>query len=284
MVSERAFVAGVVELIQRAETVVPDDYRRALRRILRSERNRTTKTVLRVMIENAELAERLQRPVCQDTGVLTFFIRLGAGVPFNIERAIRVAVSKAERTVPLRPHLVDPLGRRPLRVSRPKPEIHVEFDPGARSEIGVVIKGAGTENFSRLWMLPPSSGARELGERLADLIRDAGGKPCPPVVVGLGIGGSASQAVVLAKRALLRRIDRPNPRPHLGKLERELERRANARGAGVMGLGGVTVLRVLAEESPCHTATLPVGVALQCWPGRRGRAVIAGGRLEVIDP
>ena len=283
MISERAFVKGVVELIRRAETVAPSDYRKALQRALRRERNEIALVQLQTMLKNLELAEKSQRPICQDTGTFTFFIRSQTPFPFDVARAIRRAIARAEREIPLRRNWVDPLTRRPLRGSDAKAEIHLE--PGVPPEISVLVKGAGTENFSRLWMLHPTNGTSELTTRLVDLLQEAGGKPCPPVTLGLGIGGTSSQALVLAKHALLRRIDKPNPDPRLRKLEKSLEAKLNALGVGPMGLGGrTTVLRVLAEAAPCHTATLPVGVVLQCWPGRRGRAVIEDGQLKVIDP
>jgi fumarate hydratase subunit alpha len=285
MITEVAFKKGIVELIKRAETKSPADYRRALQRCLHRESDALPRLQLSTMLRNLQLAEDLGRPICQDTGIFTFFIRLGEKLPFDLNKAIREAVLQAGREVPLRPHLVDPLTRKPSSAKRWQLPVYVELMKGSRLEVELLVKGAGTENYSRLYMLKPTAGIHELPKLLCNLLEEAGGKACPPVAVGIGIGGSPDSVFLLAKRALLRKLDRRNPGLAIRRLEAELEREANSLEIGPMGLGGkATVLRVLIEQAPCHTATTPMGIVLQCWPGRKGKAVLERGRLEVVEP
>ena len=277
MIGEREFRSCVVELIRRAETRSPPDVRRALERCLKSERSRIAKLQLRQMVENLRLAEELGAPICQDTGTLSFFIRLGEKPDFDLVRSIGLAVAEAEEVVPLRANGVDPLSRRPVRGG----VWSVHLEPAEEGlEVGLLVKGAGTENFSRLFMLPPSEPEERICGEVLGVLSEAGGKVCPPVIVGVGVGGDPSRAVLMSRLALMRRLD---GRP--GRLEGLIARRANSLGIGPMGLGGrCTVLGVRVEAAPTHTACLPVAVSFQCWPGRRGLARLEDGRMEVIEP
>jgi fumarate hydratase subunit alpha len=183
--------------------------------------------------------------------------------------------------------VVHPLTRKPLtgEALPLQPAIHLEHARGSELEVDLLVKGSGTENFSRLFMLPPNAGPDGVRQALLWTLTKAGGKICPPVIVGLGIGGSSEVAPLLAKRALLRPLNRKNPEAELARLEKELEVSSNALGIGPMGLGGrSTVLRVLIEHTACHTASLPVAVSFQCWPARRAKAELLRGKLRVVVP
>jgi len=282
MVSEKEFRECMVELIRRAETKSPPDVERALRRCMRSERSKIGKLQLRMMLENIRLAEEKGRPICQDTGVLLFFVRVGEKLDFDLVGSIGAAVGEAEERVPLRKNAVDPLSREVQAGG--VWSVHIE--PAEEGlEVALLIKGAGTENYSRLFMFQPSDAPRRVEEALLQTLLEAGGRICPPVVAGIGVGGDASRAVLLSKLALTRRLGERNPDKRLARLERSLVRRANSLGVGPMGLGGsCSVLDVKVEAAPTHTACLPVALSFQCWPGRRGLARLVGGRMEVVEP
>lgn len=282
MVSEKEFRACIVELIKRAETRAPRDVWRALQRCAKVERSRVARLQLEMMLKNLRLAERREAPICQDTGVLSFFVRVGEKLDFDVIRAIGAAVLEAEERVPLRKNAVDPLSR--TEICGGVWSVNLETaDEGL--EVVLLVKGAGTENFSKLFMFSPSGAEMKVETQLLEILREAGGKICPPVIVGVGIGGDASRAVLLSRRALLRRLDEKNPNRRLAELERLLTERANSLGIGPMGLGGAcTVLGVKVETAPTHTASLPVALSFQCWPGRRGLAKLVDGRMEVVEP
>ena len=208
-------------------------------------------------------------------------------MPFDIERAIAEGVTKATREIPLRVNVVDPISRKPMETNTGKaqPAVHMELVGGEELQVELLVKGAGTENCGRLFMMRPVEGLPAIERAVIKVLSESGGRPCPPDIVGVGIGGSMETAPLLAKRALLRPLNKRNPDPELAKLERKLERAANGLDVGPMGLGGkTTVLRFLVEKAACHTASLPVAVALQCWPARRARARLSGGIFRVVEP
>ena len=287
MLTGAGFCNAVVEMIRRAETELPNDVVRLLEKSAREARNPVAKLQLKTMLENVKLAEKSKIPICQDTGTLFFFVKLGqkTRLGFDLKGAINSAVERATREVPLRTNLVDPLTRKPAKSGPRQPAVHMELVGGEKLELDLLVKGAGSENWSRLFMLKPVEGSAAVRMAVLATLAEAGGRPCPPVVVGLGVGGSAETAPILARLALLRSTDKPNPDSSLAKLEREIEVAANNLEIGPMGLGGKpTVLRVLVEKAACHTASLPVAVAIQCWVARRARARLTGGKMEVIEP
>jgi fumarate hydratase subunit alpha len=289
MLGEAEFRDVVFEMILRAETTIPRDAMLALRQALKRERGVIPRLQLRMMLKNLELARKSAAPICQDTGTFTFFVRLGRNLrlTFDLQKAISEAVTRATSEVPLRVNLVDPLTRERIEsnTGRAQPAVHMELVEGEDLRVDLLIKGGGTENCGRLFMMSPIAGLPEIKQNVIGVLKEAGGKPCPPTIVGVGIGGSTETAPLLAKMALLRPINRKNADRGLARLEREIELTANGLGIGPMGLGGrTTVLRALVEKAPCHTASLPVAVALQCWPARRARAKMVGNRLEVVEP
>ena len=289
MLSEANFRDTIAEMLLRAETTIPKDVTLALRRTLARERGRIPRLQLRLMLQNLELAREFRAPICQDTGTFTFFIKLGRNLrlSFNLEKTLAEAVTKATREIPLRVNVVDPLTRKPTKTNtgRIQPAVHVELVDGSGLQVELLVKGAGTENCGRLFMMRPVEGLPAIEQVVLKVLSESGGRPCPPNIVGVGIGGSMETAPFLAKRALLRPINKNNPDKELSKLERKMERAANELKVGPMGLGGrTTVIRVLVEKADCHTASLPVAVALQCWPARRAKAVLSGGALRVVEP
>jgi tartrate/fumarate subfamily iron-sulfur-dependent hydro-lyase alpha chain len=265
------FSRRIAEMIGLAETRLPPDITRALEEARRKERNQTAKIQLDCMLKNLSLAAEKKVPICQDTGVLSFFVR-PASLAEKVVGEIEKGVELASREIPLRPNTLDPL----TGEEKPWFSLHLERG-GEELEIDLLVKGGGSENWSRLFLLKP--GDREgIVEAVLSTLREAGGKPCPPVVVGLGIGGTAEEACLLSRKALLRPLGPPDP------FEREIMEKANKLGIGPMGLGGrTTVLGVRILKAPCHRATLPVALSLQCWVARRASLRMKGGKVRVFQ-
>ncbi|MEM2878275.1 MAG: fumarate hydratase [Candidatus Hadarchaeales archaeon] len=289
MLREDDFSRTVVEMIRRAETRLPGDVERALKKNARAETHPPAKLHYDLMLKNIEIARKRERPICQDTGTMSFFIKIGRNlrINFDIADALAEAVGRATDEVPLRANVVDPITRRATsdNAGEGHPVLHLEITKGDRMRIDLLVRGSGAENCSRLFMLGPTEGQKAIERAVLSAIADAGGKPCPPTIVGVGIGGTSETACIMAKRALLRPLDKNNPDPVLNRLERIIGRSANRLGIGCMGLGGkTTVLGVRIEKAACHTASLPVAVAFQCWVARRAGAELKGDRLMVVEP
>ena len=279
----------VAEMLQRAETTLPADVVSVLRDGMKRERNPIPKLQFDLMLENLDLAKKFGAPICQDTGTFTFFVQLGRKlrINFDLGAAISEAVSSATQRVPLRANVVDPLTRKPIKsdTGMGQPTIHIELVEGEKFQIDLLVRGAGAENCGKLFMLRPVESMMAIERTVTSTLTEAWGRPCPPVTVGVGIGGSMETAPLMAKHALLRPLDKSNPDPELARLEHQIERAANRLQIGPMGLGGkTTVLGVRIEKAACHTASLPVAIAIQCWPARRAKAKLVGSRLKVVEP
>ncbi len=260
----------IAEAIRIMETELPNDVESALVRC-RNEEEGISREVLEAILENVRIAREGRVPMCQDTGSLVFFVRSNDRCG-EIFRAIEDGVAMATEAVPLRPNIVDPFSRRNTgnNLGRGNPMIHVEPSPDGRVWIGILAKGAGSENVSAATMLDPDQSVAGIKEFAVQAVRKAGAKPCPPIVVGVGVGGSLDEAALLSKRALMRRIDEPSADAFVSRLEGELLREINSLGIGPMGFGGKnTALAVRIEAADCHTASLPVAVSIQCWALRR---------------
>jgi len=282
-ITQREMEEACLELLRRASTRLPREVRAALRRALRSERDPIARTNLRAVLENVEVAEREGLPLCQDTGLPLFYFRMRPSRELDPRRAAAGAVRRATGEGILRPNTVHPLSRKNPgdNLGRGMPLVRLLPPQGEGVEITVMLKGAGAENVSRSAMLTPEEGVEGLREFVVRTVVEAGGKPCPPVIVGVGVGGTAEVSMELAKLALLRPLPRGHPEASLRKLEGELEREINRRGAGPMGLGGrTTCLGVKVEYAHTHTASLPVSVNLQCWAARRASVRMEGGEWE----
>jgi fumarate hydratase subunit alpha len=230
---------------------------------------------LDTILKNVELGEMRMLPMCQDTGLPLFYI--SGQCDEGIIPAIRRGVERATRTIPLRPNVVDPITRMNggNNLGDMMPLIHFEPAGHEHTDITLMMKGAGSENMSALRMLNPTQGVKGIKEFILDTVVAAGGKPCPPVIVGVGVGGTADLASHLAKKALLRPVDRHSENDTIRQMETEMFEMLNRTGIGPMGLGGKnTVLCVSIESASCHTASLPVAISLQCWAARRASARI----------
>lgn len=276
----------VVEMLRNAVTKLPRDVEEALQRAYETETDEVPRTQLNTILTNIRMAEEGVTPICQDTGVQIFFVRKGRVETGDIGGAIGRGVARATSEVPLRPNTVHPISRANHKDNNGvrMPYINMEETDAPYLEITVMPKGAGSENMSAMAMLTPSQGIKGIKRFALDTLVRAGGKPCPPIIIGMGIGGSADISIHIAKEALLRPLGQRHPEPDIAALEEELFEALNDIGVGPMGLGGKTTLLGLAiEYAHCHTASLPVAINIQCWAARRCTARIhADGRVEYL--
>ena len=232
---------------------------------------------LSVLRDNFRLAERENLPICQDTGLACVFVRLGRDVHLegDLQTAIDEGVRRGYTEGYLRKSVVaDPLRRVNTEDNTPA-FVTLELSEGDTMEITVLPKGAGSENMSRLAMLKPADGIEGVKRFVLETVRMAGPNPCPPIILGVGIGGGFDKVAALSKHALLRPIDQPNPDPYYAALERELLREINALGIGPQGFGGrTTALAVNIETMATHVAELPVAVNINCHVTRRASGVL----------
>ena len=276
-----SLIDDLVELIAKAVTDIPSDVEEALLKAYRSEESDIGRTQLQAIIENIKLARKSRLPVCQDTGILHFYVNYGVNskIPLTrLEEAIREATRRATSEVPLRPNAVHPISRENSgdNTGILVPIVDWSFNDGDKVEITVMPKGAGSENVSKAIVLPPALGLKGLVNFIVDSIIEAGGKPCPPIFLGIGIGGSLELAAKLAKKAHLKPIGLRNPDPQVAELEEKLLNAINELGIGPMGLGGRwTALDVKIEIAHTHTASLPIAISFQCWALRRASMTIS---------
>lgn len=277
-----------VELLRTASMKLPPDVLAALKNAYHGEVSEMGRSQLGAILENIRLAEETKRPICQDTGLIIFYATVGDGFGdfAFLPEALTEATRRATRIIPLRPNAVNPLTRLNSGDNTGKdiPIINYNIMSGEYLELTVLPKGGGAENMSALAMLTQNVGAKGIKKFVLDTVIAAGGKTCPPTVIGVGIGGGADVAMKLAKKALLRPLNKSHPDKEVAQLESELLEMVNSTGIGPMGLGGkYTALGLNVEYAHCHTASLPVGVNLQCWANRRATARIhKDGRVEYL--
>ena len=250
---------------------IPENVLQTLQRARDEEKSPLGKEVLSKIIDNDLLAREKCLPICQDTGVAVVFLTIGSEVTFegDIHEAINEGVRIAYRDGYLRKSVVrHPLDRVNTRDNTPA-IVHIQVVPGDIFKIDVAPKGGGSENMSLVKMLIPADGVEGIKKLVLDTVFNAGGKPCPPVIVGLGIGGNFEKCALMAKEALLREIDDVSDDPIVAKLEAELLEEINKCGVGPMGFGGTkTCLAVKINTYPCHIASLPVAINIQCHAAR----------------
>lgn len=286
---EKAVEDAAVELIRRAVIRLPTDVENALVKAYAEEESEAGKVQLKAILDNVKLAREVGAPMCQDTGLLVFFLKVGdrLGSVSGLSNAFVQAARRATQEVPLRPNAVHPITRKNTgdNTGLGIPYLDWDFVTGDFIEVAVLPKGAGSENMSSIGMLNPGEGLSGLKKFVVDTVIKAGGRPCPPIIVGVGIGGTADGALKLGKKALVRPIDKRHPDPSIAKVETDLLEALNMTGIGPMGLGGkFTALGVNVEYAYCHTASLPVGVNIQCWAGRRAAARIhLDGKVEYLS-
>jgi fumarate hydratase subunit alpha len=277
---------GIVELIRKAETELPEDVIKALKNAYAIE-DAIAKTQIDAILKTIDLAEKTKRPMCQDTGIQTFFVNVGIDFPHikMLKEIILNGVKRATKEIPLRPNTVDPFTgvNHKDNTGDFVPYITWDFVDGSDVHIISLPKGGGSENMSKLGMLKPGVGIEGVKDFIVDEMIKAAGNPCPPTVVGVGIGGGADLALKLGKKSLLRPVGVRNKDKKIADIEKELINRINSTGIGPMGLGGkTTVLDVHIEVAHRHPASLPVGIAVQCWADRRAHMIIhKDGKWEV---
>jgi fumarate hydratase subunit alpha len=241
-----------------------------------SEQSPLAKNALEMLVTNANIASREQIPVCQDTGIAVVFVTLGQGVVVegDLEQAVQDGIKAGYDEGYLRKSVCDPVTRKNTGTNVPA-VVHTEIVPGDKLKIAFLPKGCGSENMSGLKMLPPSAGLPGMIEYVIQSVKDAGSNPCPPVVVGVGLGGTFEKAALLAKKSLLRPLGERSSDARVAELEEEILQRINDEGQGVMGWGGTnTALAVHIETFPTHIASLPVAVNIQCHAHRHKEAEI----------
>jgi fumarate hydratase subunit alpha len=241
----------------------------AIKEALPKEESETGRDILEQLIKNFALAQSKGIPYCQDTGTSVVFVEIGERVRFNSEglyEAINQGIASGYQDGFLRRSIVsDPLENRTNTGTNTPAMIHTEIVPGDKFKISVMAKGGGCENMSTFKSLPPSAGVEGVKKFVLDTVLNSGGNPCPPIFLGIGLGGSFEKCAILAKKSLFREIGERHPNPFYANLEKEILELVNKSGVGPMGLGGrTTCLDVFIETYPCHIASLPVAVNVEC--------------------
>jgi fumarate hydratase subunit alpha len=262
---------NVAQICIEAAYDLSEDVCTAFDRAQETETSPAAREVIGLLKENAAIARQDRIPICQDTGIAVFFVEVGQDLRIKngfLTDAINEGVRKGYKEGYLRKSVVDPLTRRNTGDNTPA-IIYTEVVPGDKLKISFMPKGAGSENMSAIRMLRPTEGVEGIREFVLECVKKAGANPCPPIVVGVGIGGTFEKAAVMAKKSLLRYIGSPNPKLELAALEEELLKAVNRTGIGPEGLGGkVTAMAVHIESHPCHIASLPVAVNINCHAAR----------------
>ena len=264
---------NIKDMCIQANHFLADDMDKAMKHALETEEAPLGRQILDQLQDNLKIAAEDMIPICQDTGMAVIFMKIGQDVHFeggSLEDAINEGVRQGYVEGFLRKSVVgDPIIRENTKDNTPA-VIHYSIVPGDKVEIKVAPKGFGSENMSRLGMLKPADGVEGVKNFVIETVRLAGSNPCPPIVLGIGIGGSFDKVAYLAKHALLRPIDQPNPDPYYAQLEQELLESVNALGVGPQGFGGqTTCLGLSIETAPTHVAGLPVAVNVSCHVTRR---------------
>jgi fumarate hydratase subunit alpha len=264
-------------LCMEANTDLGEDVLRAFDRAVETEESPLGIEILKELKENARIAKEERVAICQDTGFAVIFLELGQNVHLvggDLREAIFEGVRQGYRDGYLRKSICHPFTRANTGDNTPA-IIHTEIVPGDKVKITVAPKGGGSENMSRVVMLTPSDGVEGIKRFVVQRVKESGSNPCPPTIVGVGIGGTFEQAALLAKKSLLRPLGSENPDPELGKLESEILNRINQLGIGPQGLGGrTTSLAVHILMMPCHIASFPLAVNIQCHAQRHKETII----------
>ncbi|MFH1087226.1 MAG: fumarate hydratase [Chloroflexota bacterium] len=269
----------VTRLCQEANSFVDERFLRAMEEAVGREDSALAKQTLNQLIENARLAREGRVPLCQDCGTAVVFLEVGQDahvVGGDLYEAVHEGVRQGYARGYLRKSMLrQPFSARKNTGDNTPAVIHADIVAGSQLKVTVMPKGGGSENMSKLFMLTPSRGREGVVDCAVRAVDDAGSNPCPPVIVGVGIGGTAEKAMFLAKKALLREVGEPGSDPEIAELERDILERVNALGIGPQGFGGrTTAVAAHVETFPCHLASLPVAVNLQCNSARHKEAVL----------
>jgi len=265
-VQARAIIEPVAEAVVSSNIYLPDDVKNCLQAAYKLEKSESGRDILKQLLDNADLAAETGLPLCQDTGLAVFFVQIGSKccLKGDLSAALNEAVRLGYSRGYLRKSVCHPLTRANTGDNTPA-VIHIEQIPGNDFIIKFMAKGGGSENMSRATMLTPAQGWEGIKEFVLNRVAEAGPNPCPPTIIGIGIGGTFDLAPILAKKALFRPLSEDNADPEVADMERELLGAINEMGIGPMGLGGKTTsLGVRINMAPCHIASLPLAVNIQC--------------------
>jgi fumarate hydratase subunit alpha len=277
MINQKTIEDTICTLYKEAVINLPDDVNSALQAAYKSEDSELGLLNLKAILDNIDAAEEMGVPLCQDTGLPIIFVNLGNVNVENLYQGIKKGVEKATKEVPLRPNVVHPFTRKNTGTNTGQgiPQIDIELIEEDYLELTIFPKGFGSENNNALKMALPGEGIDGVNEFVVETVIKAQGKPCPPVIVGVGIGGSSDMAMKMAKKALLGKVGERNPEVEIAKIETDILEEINQSGIGPMGLGGkTTALDVKILTADTHTAGLPIGVCIQCWAGRHASAIL----------
>lgn len=280
MISVKKIEDAVYALCGPTNCILSDDIYTAIQEAIPKETSSLGKSILQKLIQNADLAAQKNIPICQDTGMVVLFIEVGQNVVFvdgDLNESIQQGVRRGYRDHYLRKSVVsDPLQRKNTDDNTPA-VVHYDIVPGDKVKISFISKGFGSENMSRLKMLIPADGIDGIRQFVLETVSKAGSNPCPPIVVGIGIGGTLEKAAELSKKALLRPIDDIHPESFYRQFEKELLEQINHLGIGPQGLGGnITALAVKILSFPTHIAGLPVSVNINCHASRHREIILQG--------
>jgi fumarate hydratase subunit alpha len=269
----------VARLSKEANFYLGEDVIAALKKAREQEESPAGRQILDQILENAGIAAKEQMPLCQDCGLAVVFVEMGQDAHITggeLVQAINEGVRKGYAEGYLRKSAVkQPFSARVNTKDNTPAIIHTEIVPGDKLKITIAPKGGGSENMSRFTVLKPAQGRQGVVDFVVNAVDEAGSNPCPPTIVGVGIGGTAEKAMIMAKRALLREVGKPSTDPEVAELEKELLQRINSTGVGPGGVGGrITSLAVHVEAFPAHIASLPVAVNIQCHSARHKEAVL----------
>jgi len=276
-ISSKKIIEVVRDLCIDANYNLGDDVLRAFDKAIEAEESATGIEVLKELKENARIAREEKAPICQDCGLAVVFIEIGQDIHItggDLNEAVNEGVRQGYKDGYLRKSACHPFTRKNTGDNTPA-IIHIQIVPGDKMKIVFAPKGGGAENMSRVTMLTPAAGIEGVKDFVVNRVKESGSNPCPPTVIGVGVGGTFERSAILAKKAILRDIGNRNPDPELATIEEEILTRINKLGIGPMGYGGnTTSFDVFLEIEPCHIASLPVAVNIQCHAARHKEAVI----------
>jgi len=268
---------AIREMAMSSNFNIGEDVLEALKKAVHTEESPTGREILEQIIENDRIARSEQVPMCQDTGFAVILLEIGQDVHIqgDLREAVNEGVRQGYKEGYLRKSILgDPIKRVNTKDNTPA-VIHAELVPGDKVTVRFAAKGGGSENMSRIKMMPPSAGVEGVKKFVVETVAEAGSNPCPPILVGVGIGGTFEQCALLAKKALFRKVGDRNPDPYYADLERELLTLANKTGVGPQGLGGsTTALDVFVLTYPCHIASFPAAVNIQCHAARHEERIL----------
>ena len=278
-IDSKKIINTVSRLCKEANYYLPEDVVDTLKQAYQEEESPLGKQVFERILENARLAEDEQIAMCQDCGTTVVYLELGQDVHItggDLYEAVNEGIRQGYEEGFLRKSMVvQPFSDRVNTKDNTPAVIHTDIVPGDKLKVIVVPKGGGSENMSRLFMLPPAHGQKGIVNSVVQAVDEAGSNPCPPIIVGVGIGGTAEKAMYLAKKALLRKLNEANPDPEIAELEEEILKRVNSLGIGPQGFGGrITALAVHIEVFPAHIASLPLAINMQCHAARHKEATL----------